>query len=293
MIFKTVASLLLFALAQSMRDLKASEVCLDASRLRHELAQFDVNTAAHRTKFSKELTKITCQLRAIQNRIKAVQKKRKAFTEWRDRKRRIIFTKLERANKECQSCSKPANKDRLLTHCRPSNQEKTRFKKYRDEDSEDSELSRSRSEQSNHNWAAQANTNAKLSSTAQAESKGKGESRAIAGPQGSTSFANGTKGTKTGTSFAGEVFSSNQKLNFKKQQGHFSDFAIVSNNHKNVEARGKTCSLGKGQSGSTSGFEGAETFAHGSKGTKTAASWKGDSKAEENTRVNNRYFKYN
>lgn len=112
---------------------------------------------------------------------------------------------------------------------------------------------------------------------------GKGNTASFAGPQGTQTEAQGTRGTKNASSFATKGHSAYD--NWGRSSGKFGNtaFATKGIKNQNIKAAGQGESLGKGKSGSTIGEKGAKAHANGTKGAASGASWNGKGDNAQNS----------
>jgi hypothetical protein len=132
-------------------------------------------------------------------------------------------------------------------------------------------------------WGKKEQTNAKIDAKAEGQSFGNGESTSVAGPSGAQSTAHGTKGAKTGTGFQANIHQRGSNWGVDQTTGKKSAFGKTYSSDTNVDARGNAQGFGQASVGSRAGLDGSENFAQGTKGTKTGASWKGNTNSKENS----------
>jgi hypothetical protein len=132
-------------------------------------------------------------------------------------------------------------------------------------------------------WANKQKSDAKIAARSSAKSDGRGQSSASAGPNGSQSTAKGTDGVSTDSNFKADIKHQGSSFGVNSSKKGNQKWSTTTSNHTKVDGSGEAKARGKASAGSQTGFDGTNTFAHGSRGTNTAANWNGNNKNDKNS----------
>lgn len=301
LVLSTVTPLLL-----EKKHAKKEESCSDSSSKSNsgknnkacaQVAELKKNIAANEKALKDFIQKNKQEKEALQKKLEAAQKQCAAKHSHKADKAKKIkaligaqrqLGKTVQQEEECEdeSSSKENNneeeeceEEEQSHHSHKDNGKHNGHKKHQEEEEECEE-----EEQSNHKnnknkssnaWGQKSINNTKASGSSKGQSFGNGSSQSFAGPQGSHSLANGTKGTKTASNFKSDSKEVVDAWAVNNKNGKSSAWGNKAINEQKVDAKGAAQTFGKGNSGTKTGLDGSQAFGNGSKGTKSGASWDG------------------
>jgi len=273
--FKHITLCLILASALNcmfLQKIHISEVaCKKVEEITKDLKKLDQDRETFVTGVNKHIGTLEKQIEALRRKIteKGVQL-RKYFVKYQSTKR----TKEEELKAQQKICANKVSLEKQLGTPRALQASIPPYKPPRHDNNK--KLSKYNA------WGKEEQTNSKVDAKAQGQSHGKGESTSVAGPSGAQSTAHGTKGANTSTSYQANIHKRGSNWGVDAKKGKGSAFGTNYSSDTKVDARGKAQGFGKASVGSRTGLDGSENFAQGTKGTKTGASWKGNTNSKVN-----------
>jgi hypothetical protein len=254
----------------------AKIACKRAEELTKDIQKLDNDKVAYQTTNHNEVHSLKQQIEELKRKIAAKENDLQKYLVAYEKNK---FTKAEELKKQQKICQDRKILGAVIGQSRNLGKDDCSASS-----SKTGKKSHHGPKHGNYNaWAKNEHTKAKIDARGAAQSFGKGESSAVAGPNGSQVTAKGTQGAKTGSSFQADINKKGSNWGVDSSKGHRNTWGTTFANDSKVDARGKAQGFGNATVGSRTGLEGSENFAHGSKGTKTDASWKGNNDRKENS----------
>jgi hypothetical protein len=263
--FKHITVCLILASALNclfLQKINISEVaCKKVEEITKDLKKLDQDRKTFGERVNRHIRKYEAQIEALKRKIteKGVQL-RKYFVKYQNTKR----TKEEELKVQQKICSNKSSLEKQLGT--PRTLQASRFP--------DKKPPR-------HNKKKKKGKKQKVKpmivAKVKRESLGKGESTSIALPSGIEGIAHGTVGTKTHIKFKDKTQKSGNNPIVTANTDHKSAFGKTYTSDKKVDAHDKAKGFGQ----ASVGFNRSENFAQITEGTKTGASWKGNTNSNE------------